>query len=259
MLGLALLASCATTPQIPPAVRSALAPAGKLRVGVSYGEALLAARDPATGVLRGMDVDLARELARRAGVPLELVAHAAAAPMIVALRSGRLDAALLPAAPELASEIDFTPAYVVIDATYLVPADSAIRGIEDIDRETTRIGVADASPYDLFLRRSLKRAQLVRAPGAQSAYELFKARKVDVLAGPRPRLEVDSAMLPGSRLLDGRFMSVGQTIASPKGRDSAAAYLREFVEETKASGLIADLLEKNAVRGVSVAPKAQVQ
>jgi polar amino acid transport system substrate-binding protein len=206
-----------------------------------------------------VDVDLARELARRAGARVEVVGHAASAPMIEGLRNGKLDVALMPSGPEGATGIDFTPAYVVIDATYLVPAGSAIRTIADVDRDATRIAVADGSAHDLFLRRSLRRAQLVRAPGTHSAYELFRSRKLDALAGLRPRLAVDSAMLPGSRVLDGRFMSIEHRIAIPKGRDTAAAYLREFVEETKASGLIAGLLEKNGVRGVSVASAAPVQ
>ncbi len=259
LIGVALLASCASTSQIAPAVRSVLAPGEKLRVGVDYGDMMLAARDPASGGLRGVDVDLARVLARRAGVRVELVGHASAATLIEDLRSGKLDVALQPAEPQRAAGIDFSPAYVVVEATYLVPAESAIRGIHDIDRDGTRIAVPDGSAYDLFLRRSLRRAQLVRGPGTHTAYELFKSRKLDALAGLRPRLAVDSAMLPGSRVLDGHFMSIEHRIAIPQGRDAAAAYLREFVEESKASGRIADLLEKNGVRGVSVAPKAQVQ
>jgi len=258
-LSLMLLASCATTSQLPPAVHSDLAPTGKLRVGINYGNVILAAKDPASGALRGVHVDLARELARRAGVPLELIGYAAAGPMVEALKSGTLDAALLSAEPARATEINFTPAYVVIDATYLVPAGSAVRTVAELDRDGTRIAVADRSAYDFFLRRSLRRAELVRAPDTHAAYELFKTRKLDALVGLRPRLAVDSAMLPGSHVLEGRFMSIEQTIASPKGRDEAAAYLRDFIESAKASGLVADLLEKNGVRGVAVAPKAPAQ
>jgi polar amino acid transport system substrate-binding protein len=257
LLAVALLASCATTSQLDPAVRAALAPGGKLRVGV-YADGILASRDPASGALRGVDVELARELARRADVRVELVAHAAPAPLLAALKSGKLDAALLPGEPEDAAGIDFTPAYVVIDLTYLVPAGSGARGIDDVDRDAAHIAVPEGRAYD-SLRRSLKRGQIVRAPSPDSAYELFKSRKLDALAGLRPRLAVDSAMLPVSRVLDGRFTSIAYRIAIPEGRESAAAYLRGFVHETTASGRIADLLEKNAVRGVSVASRAQVK
>src|SRR5688572_29315078 len=132
LLGVALLASCATTSRIAPAVRSTLTPEGKLRVGVNYADVILAAKDPATGALRGVDSDLARELARRAGARVEVVGHAASAPMIEGLRNGKLDVALMPSGPAGATGIDFTPAYVVIDATYLVPAGSAIRTIADV-------------------------------------------------------------------------------------------------------------------------------
>ena len=128
-----------------------------------------------------------------------------------------------------------------------------------MDRERTRIAVADKSAYDFFLQRSLQRAQLVRAPSTHAAYELFKTSKLDALVGLRPRLVMDAAMLPGSRVLDGGFMAIEQTIASPKGRDAAAGYLREFIEDAKASGLVADTIEKHAVRGVSVAPRAPAQ
>ncbi len=259
LAGLLLLAACATVPQIEPDLLSQLAPSGKIRVGINYGNVILASRDPASGELRGVHVDLARELGRRVGVPVELVGYAAAAPMVESLKSGALDVAFLSAEPARATEINFTPAYAVIDATYLVPAGSPIRAVTQVDREGARIAVADQSAYDFFLRRTLQRARLVRAPGTHGAYELFKASKLDALVGLRPRLVADSAMLPGSRVLEDRFMAIEQTIASAQGRDGAAALLREFVEDAKASGLVAAAIENNGVRGVAVAPRARLQ
>ena len=257
-VSLALLASCAADPQISPVARSELAPTGALRVGINYGNVILASKDPATGALRGVHVDLARELGRRVGVPVELVGYAAAAPMVEALTGGVLDAALLSAEPARATDINFTPAYLETEATYLVPGGSPVRTVADVDREGTRIAVADKSAYDFFLQRSLQHAQLVRASSTHAAFELFATRKLDALVGLRPRLVMDAAMLPGSRVLDGGFMAIEQTIASPKGRDAAARYLREFIEDAKASGLVADTIEKHGVRGVSVAPRAAV-
>ena len=242
-----------------PAVRADLAPTGTLRVGINYGNVILASRDPASGALRGVHVDLARELGRRVGVPVELVGYAAAAPMVDDLKAGTLDAALLSAEPARATDITFTPAYLETEATYLVPAGSPIRTVADVDRERTRIAVADRSAYDFFLQRSLRHARLVRAPSTLAAFELFRTGKLDALVGLRPRLVLDAATLPGSRVLDGGFMAIEQTIASPKGRAAAATYLREFIEDAKASGLVARTIEKHGVRGVSVAPRALPQ
>ncbi len=254
-LGLLLLASCATAPQISPAARSDLAPTGKLRVGINYGNVILAIKDPASGELRGVHVELARELARRVGVPVELIGYAAAGPMVEGLKTGALDAALLSAEPARATEINFSPAYVEIDATYLVPAGSPIRTVADVDRDGARIAIAARSAYEFFLNRSLQRAKLMSAPSTYAAFDLFTEQKLDALVGIRPRLVVEAERLPGSRVLEGRFMAIEQTIASRKGRDAGASYLREFIEDVKASGLVARLIENNGVRGVSVAPR----
>jgi polar amino acid transport system substrate-binding protein len=257
LIGLFMLASCTTPSRISPAVRSELAPAGTLRAGINYGNVILASRDPASGELRGVHVDLAKELGRAAGVPVELIGYAAAGAMVEGLKAGKLDVALLSAEPARAGEIVFSPTYVEIDATYLVPPGSPLRNAAEVDREGVRIAIAAKGVYEFYLNRTLKRAKLVNAPSTHAAFELFASSKLDALVGLRPRLVVDSEMMPGSRVLDGRFMVVEQSIASPRGRDAAAKYVREFVEEAKASGLIARLLEKNGVRGVTVAPMAK--
>ncbi len=161
-----------------------------------------------------------------------------------------------PAEPARAGEINFSPAYVDIDATYLVPAGSKIRDVADIDRDGTRVAIAAKSAYEFFLGRNLKHAKLVPGPGTFGAYDVFVAGKLDALVGIRPRLVIESEKLPGSRVLAGRFMAIEQTIASPRGRDAAARYVREFIEDAKASGLIARMLTDHAVRGVSVSPPA---
>lgn len=257
LVGLVMLASCATAPQISPAARSDLAPTGKLRAGINYGNVILAARDPVSGELRGVHVDLARELGRRAGVPVELIGYAAAGAMVEGLKAGKLDVALLSAEPARAGEIVFSPTYVEIDATYLVPPGSPLRTAADVDREGVRIAIAAKSVYEFYLSRNLKRAKLMNAPSTHAAFELFAASKLDALVGLRPRLVVDSEMMPGSRVVEGRFMVVEQSVASPKGRDAGAKYVREFIEDVKASGAVARMLERNGVRSVAVAPRAE--
>jgi polar amino acid transport system substrate-binding protein len=259
LASLVLLTSCTTISLISPAARSDLAPTGKLRVGINFGNVLLATKVPTSGDARGVAVDLARELGRRVGVTVELVGYDAAGKMAEGVKTGAWDVAFLAAEPERAGEITFTAAYLEIEATYLVPAGSPLRTVADVDREGVRIAVSAKSAYDLVLSRSLQRARLMRAPSVDASFELFVADKLEALAGLKPRLVTDAEKLPGSRVLDGRFTAVDQAIGTPKGRDAGAKYLREFIEDVKASGLVAQAIEKNGVRGVSVAPKASVQ
>jgi polar amino acid transport system substrate-binding protein len=242
------------TSQISPAARSELAPSGKLRVGINLGNFLLVAKDSATGELRGIVIDLARDLGRRAGVPVEFSTYPGAGELAEAVKRGAWDVAFLGAEPARAIEIAFTAAYLEIEATYLVPAGSPVRSNADVDREGVRIAVSDKSAYDLFLKRSLKHARLVPAQGIDASYDLFVAQKLEALAGLKPRLVTDAERLPGSRVLEGRFTAIQQAIGTPRARGAAAGYLREFAEEIKASGMVAQLIEKHRVRGVSVAP-----
>ena len=238
---------------ISPSLRSDLAPTGKLRVGINYGNPVLATRDPTSGDLRGVAVDLARELGRRVGVPVELVGYEAAGKMVEGVQAGAWDVAFLAVDPGRAGEISFTAPYIEIEGTYLVPAGSPLRAIADVDRKGVRIAVSAKSAYDLFLGRSLQHAQLVRAPDPNAAFELLVAGKVEAVAGVRQPLVTNAEKLPGSRVLDGRFMAIKQALGIPKGRDAGAKYLREFIEDVKASGLVAQAIEKAGIRGVSVA------
>ena len=247
------------TDNISAAVLSDLAPTGKLRVGIDYGNPVLATRDPSSGDLRGVAVDLGRELGRRVGAPVELVAFESAGKMFDAVKAGAWDVAFLAVDPGRADQIDFTAPYVEIEGTYLVPAGSALRAIADVDRDRVRIGISSKSAYDLFLSRSIQHAELIRATDPNGAFQLILAGKVDVVAGVRQHLVANAELLPGSRVLDGRFMAIQQALGIPKGRATGASYLREFIEEVKASGLVAQAIEKAGVRGVSVPPAADRQ
>ena len=247
------------TTQISPAARSELTPTGKLRIGVNLGNFLLVTKDPASGTLSGVVVDLARELGRRADAPVEFVTYPGAGNVADAAKEGAWDVAFIGAEPARATEIAFTAAYLEIEATYLVPAGSAIRTIADVDRAGVRIAVADKSAYDLFLKRSLKHARLVPAQGIDASFDLFVKDKLEVLAGLKPRLVTDAEKLPGSRMLEGRFTAIQQAIGTPRGRDAGAKYLCEFAEDIKSSGLVAQAIERHKVRGVSVAPSATAE
>jgi polar amino acid transport system substrate-binding protein len=239
---------------IPAAVRSELVPTGKLRVGVNHGNFLLVNKDAATGKVAGIVPDLAQELGRRLGVPVELVGYPGAGQLADAAKSGAWDVGFLGAEPQRAEEIAFTAAYLEIPATYLVPAGSPIRNLADVDRPGVRIAVASKSAYDLFLSRSLKHAKLVRAEGIAGSYDLFVGEKLEVLSGLLPRLVTETLRLRGCRILEGRFTAIQQAIGTPRGREAGAAYLREFVADIKASGLVASAIARHNIKGVSVAP-----
>ena len=181
---------------ITPEVTKNLAPAGKLRAGINYGNPVLARRDPATGELHGVAVDLSRELSRRLQLTMEVIAFDSAGKLFDAAKTGAWDVAFLAIDPGRAAEVDFTAPYVEIEGTYLFPPASKLRGIGDVDRDGVRVGVSGGSAYDLFLSRSLKHAQLVRASSPDTTFPLLVSGAVDVLAGVRQHLVANSAKLP---------------------------------------------------------------
>ena len=254
-----VLSSCATVPTVPSDARSELTPTGNLRAAINFGNPVLAQKDPETGEPRGVSVDMARELGRRLGVPVVLVTFDAAGKVFDALKQGAWDIAFLAIDPARAAEIAFTAPYVEIEATYLVPADSPLRTIEDVDRNEVRIAVGNKSTYDLYLTRTLKRAQLVRVPTSPAAIDVFLKNKLEAAAGLKQPLLQFAKTNPNVRVMDGRFMVIEQAIGTPKGREAGARYLREFIEEMKASGFVARGLERSGQGDATVAPKAPVK
>ena len=234
--------------------KSELAPGGKLRVGVNLGNFLLVNKDLATGELRGIVPDLAQELGRRLDAQVELIRFPGAGEVADGAKTGAWDVGFIGAEPQRAEQIAFTPAYLEIPATYLVPAGSPIQSLAEVDRPGIRIAVSARSAYDLFLSRNLKHAHLVRAEGIPASFDLFVAQKLEVLSGLLPRLSSDVARLPGARIIEGKFTAIQQAIGTPRARAAGAAWLREFVAGIKASGLVARAIERHGVKGVSVAP-----
>src|SRR5262245_24601107 len=241
---------------ITPAVRADLASTGTLRAGVNYGNFILAQKDKATGRSTGAAIDLLNEVGQRLGVPVEIVAYDSVAVMGDAAPSGVWDIAFLGSDPQREALMSFTAAYLEIEATYLVPAGAALRTAAGVDREGIRVAAPARANYELFLSRTLKRARLVSAPSGDAAFTLLAGGQVEALAGLTQGLLGLAAKLPGSRLVDGRFMGVQQSIAVPRGHAAGLAFLRRVVEEAKASGLVARAIERTGARGVSVAPPA---
>ncbi len=170
-----------------------------------------------------------------------------------ALASDAWDICFLAIDPKRAADIAFTAPYAVIEGAYMVAEASALRGIDEVDRAGTRIGVIEASAYDLYLSRELKHATLVREASAEAVMNLWVEGMLDVVAGVKPQLEADAKRVGGLRLLPGRFMSINQAMGTPRGREAGAAYVREFMDEAKSSGLVARLFSKNRITGAVLA------
>lgn len=258
---LALAASLASAPAGPAApaaperIRAALAPTGRLRAAINYGNVVLAQRGPA-GELGGISVDLARELAARLDLPLDLVPFDAAGKVTASAGQDAWDVAFLAVDPVRAGEIDFTSPYVQIEGTYLVREDSPVRAIDEADREGAQIAVGRGSAYDLFLTRAVQRASLVRATTSADAVQLFVDQKLDAAAGVRQPLVLFAKANPGYRVIEGRFMSIDQAMGVPRGRPEALGFLSDYVEEMKASGFVAAALERHRQTDAVVAPPA---
>ena len=238
------------------ALRKELAPHGTLRAGINLSNFLLVTGRSANGDPQGVAPDLAAEIAKRLEVPLAYVPFDTPAQLADAASDERWDIGLIGAEPARARSIAFTAAYAEIETTYLVPANSPLREIADVDREGVRIAVSAGSAYDLYLSRTVQSAELMRADGLDASCDLFVKQELEALAGLRPRLLCDVERLPGARILDGRFTAIQQAVGTPRPRAQGAAFLGAFVEEAKASGLVRRLIEVHGVRGLSVAARA---
>jgi polar amino acid transport system substrate-binding protein len=249
------MTSSTTTLPIPAAAKAQLTPTGKLRAGINFQNQLLTTLGP-NGEQGGVAVEFARELARRLDVPLEIIPYQSAGSLADSVSTGAWEISVLGDEPERAKVIDFATPLTEIEATYLVPAGSKLHNVSEVDRPGIRIVSPAKSAFDLYLSRTIKQAQLVQIAGNAAAEKHFVAEKLEALAGLKPGLLELAPTLPGSRILDGNFTVVRHTVGMPRGRDAAAAYLRDLVEEVKASGLVAQWIEKSGVRGLSVAPPA---
>lgn len=236
------------------AVIAELAPHGVLRAGINLSNFLLVTGRDEHGSPVGVAPDMARAVAERLGVPLRLVPYARPGILADACGTNAWDIGLIGAEPQRAETIAFTAAYAEIEATFLVPAGSPIATIAEVDRPGLRIASTARAAYDLWLERNIREATVLRAESIDGAFKLFTGQGLDVLAGLRPRLIADAAELPGARILEGQFSSVQQAIGTARKNAAGAAFLRGFVEEAKASGLVARLIEKHGVQGLSVAP-----
>jgi polar amino acid transport system substrate-binding protein len=231
-------------------------PSGRLRAGINLGNPILAKLDNVTSKPVGVSVDLASAFALRLGVEVEFAVFETAGKAVEALMHEDVDVGFFAIDPLRGQGISFTPAYVLIEGSYMVRADSDIQSNDEVDRTEHRVTVGKGSAYDLFLTRELKRAEIVRAPSSQAVVDMFINRELDVAAGVKQQLEADMKRYPNLRLLPGRFMVIQQAMGVAKSRGSDAAdELRLFIESAKSIGLVQESLSRHRVEGASVAPK----
>jgi len=243
---------------ISPQVIHAFTPTGKLRASINLGNPILANRDAVTGDPVGVSIDLARAFAGRLGVEVELVVFDTAGKSVDAVTQEKADIGFFAIDPLRGEGIAFTAPYVLIEGSYMVPDASPIHANDEVDRPGHRVTVGKGSAYDLFLTRELRQAEIVRAPTSPTVVDVFVAQGLDVAAGVKQQLEADARRFPGLRLLPGRFMVIQQAMGSPVGRGAEAAQcLRQFVEDMKASGFVAQALARHGIQGAMVAPATQ--
>ncbi|WP_028533951.1 transporter substrate-binding domain-containing protein [Paludibacterium yongneupense] len=232
----------------------AFAPGDVLRVTINLGNALLAKQDDPTAGPYGVSVDLAHALAQDLGIGLELQLFDGAGKAVEAVQEQRADLGFFAIDPLRGVGLHFTPPYVVIEGSYLVARDSPIRSNGDVDHPRHRVAVGRGSAYDLYLSRHLHQAQIVRAPTSAAVVDTMVEHGLDVAAGVRQQLEADAQRVAGLRLLDGGFMRIHQAMALPASRGRPAFdWLDAWLEAKKASGAIAALLTRHAVKGAAVA------
>jgi polar amino acid transport system substrate-binding protein len=240
---------------MPSEIKAQLAPHGVLRAAINMSNFLLVTGKAANGDPEGVSPSVAKAIADRLGVPVKYVPFAKPGELADEAENDVWDIGNIGAEPARAQKIAFTAAYAEIEATYMVPPGSPLKTIADVDKPGIRIAVSARSAYDLWLEANIKHATLIRSTSLDGSFADFAANKYEALAGLRPRLLTDVKQMPGATILDGQFSAVQQAVGTPKTKGEAvASWLHDFVEEAKASGLIAKFIEQHKVNGLSVAP-----
>jgi polar amino acid transport system substrate-binding protein len=230
--------------------REVLAPTGKLRAGTFPSSPLSMVRDSRTGEMHGLCMDLGKELANRLGVPFEQVNYQRIAEVIEAMKTGDVDFTVSNATPARAAHVAFSQTLISLELGYLVPAASPIATISDVDKPGLRVGVTQGSTSQGTIPKLLPNATVVPAENSQRAIEMLERREFDLFATNKPTLFEMSDLMPGARVLDGRWGVEHIAIAIPKGREAAMEYMRGFVEEAQTSGLLSEAVEHAGLRGV---------
>lgn len=242
--------------QIDPKMIQSFAPTGTLRVGINLGNPVLAGLDASTQKPKGVSIDIANEIGRRLGIPVELIPFQSAGSTVDAIKTGNIDLIFVAIDPVRGADISYTPPYIQIEGAYMVKADSKLKANEEVDRSGVEIVVGKGSAYDLFLTREIKNAALLRAASSQAVVDDFMAGKGNVAAGVKQQLESDAKRYNGLRMLPGRFMVINQATGIPKARpefEKTTVYLSGIITELKSTGFVADSMKRHGIQGARVA------
>lgn len=226
-------------------VLSELAPSGVLRAAINLGNPILVQKDPGSGKLGGVAIELARALAVRLEVRLELIPFETPGMITDSAQSNIWDVTLLAIEPARQQVIDFSAPYLAIEGAYVVWKEAPYTRADEVDRSGVRIAVGTKTAYELFLSRHIEHAELVHAKSSEAALKLFLDERLEAVAGIRQALEGFATVHPGLRVLEERFMAINQAMGVPKDRPTAAACLDTFVNEMKTSGFVAKELENS--------------
>ena len=253
MVALPIGAPIANAQQVPDPRLADLVQAGEIRVGLFLPQYI---KDPVTGEMKGVWVEIARALAARIGVQVVLLEHPIPPEAVACLKGGACDLLFLPFDARAANDGDFSPPIFQFDYTLLVPADSSIRSVADADRPGVRIAAVRNHASTIELSRLLKQAELVYGETPDRTLDLLRTGQADAMASARPTLLEYSTQLPGTRVLEDRYGANINRMVVPKGKTGWLAYVSEFVEEAKASGLVQKAIDRAGPRGVQVASLA---
>jgi polar amino acid transport system substrate-binding protein len=242
--------------QIDAKMIQSFAPTGTLRVGINLGNPVLAGLDAGSQKPKGVTIDIANEIGKRTGIPVELVPFQTAGSTVDAIKTGKIDLIFVAIDPVRGADVSYTPPYIQIEGAYMVKADSNLKANEDVDRSGVEIVVGKGSAYDLFLTREIKNAALFRAASSQAVVDDFMAGKGNVAAGVKQQLESDAKRYSDLRMLPGRFMVINQAIGIPKARpefEKTTMYLSSIIADLKSSGFVAESMKRHGIQGARVA------
>jgi polar amino acid transport system substrate-binding protein len=239
---------------VPPAVRAELAPTGKIRVGLIAVNPIFVTPNTPPGETRGLAVDIASELAKRVGVPMEPLRYATVGALVESAGKGEWDIAFLAIDPERAEAMNFTAAYMFSANTFLVPAGSTAQGIEDLDRPGKTIATLARSAQEIWLKKNAKAATLVSASSPAAAYQMLREGKVDAVTSVALLLTEGAKQVPGSRVLTTSYVDTPIGMAVAKGRPAAYAYAYQFITDLNSAGTVSDGISRHNLSGVRAAP-----
>jgi polar amino acid transport system substrate-binding protein len=232
-----------------------LAPTGKLRLAIAVApspSAQFAIQDGNT--YRGVAVTLGRALAAKLGVPIEIIPHQASGEIQNSAANNRWDVAFLPVDDERKKFVDFGNAYHLLQSTFLVGSDSKIQSVKDADAKGIGLGgVANTATFRAA-KKATPNATHIDFTGVDAAVAAMREGKIEGIALSRESLSGLLGKIPGSRMLDDAFLNSSTAVCVPKGKPAALAYVSEFIEEAKGSGLVRKALDEMGLKSSQVAP-----